>query len=555
MRFFVLALLCAAAFCCVGSPARPALVLNEVCYDPEGPDSGSEWVELFNTGPWPAGLEGVALESGNGSGPGQWARVWTGSSGDWCEAGGTFWIGGPSRGRNPDSIARLDLQNGPDGVRLVRDGLELDRVGWGELSLPEYFEGTPLPGAGAGRSLARRVDGVDSDQNHLDFEDGPPTPGRPNHPQDDLALRLYRRGRPLPVPSPDGAVQAWMRLQNRGARPLEPSRISLLLDGRTLLPDPGRIIPTLAPGEEIEWSVLLPVLGEEGEQFWSCWGRIDGDPVPENDVDTLRLWVGAPPVRLNEIAPRPDSSGTEWIELRVSEGGALPLTGWVLQDHGGSEAELDSTPVLPSGTIRLLARNARDLPDVDPSALLPWKGSWPTLNDVAGPSGAADSVFLYDPHGRLVDWAAFGRAARGATWVRRDGAPPGSGLAEWSVDAVRTGGSPGTDSEEPESSTPDEDARYAPEAWSFDRAGEGLWIRIPSEQLPGEWSIRVFDLNGREVHEASGRSADRMDQWANWDVRGPDGEPCRAGLYLLRLEARRDTGPVWNHQQSLVLGR
>ena len=49
--------------------ARSALVLNEVLYDPDGPDAGREFVEIMNTGPFAAVLDGLSIEAGNGSRP------------------------------------------------------------------------------------------------------------------------------------------------------------------------------------------------------------------------------------------------------------------------------------------------------------------------------------------------------------------------------------------------------------------------------------------------------------------------------------------------------
>src|SRR6185503_11335579 len=60
-----------------GTGAETGLVLNEVLYDPEGADEGLEFVELWNTDSIPVPLEGITLESGDGSRPGLWTTLYT----------------------------------------------------------------------------------------------------------------------------------------------------------------------------------------------------------------------------------------------------------------------------------------------------------------------------------------------------------------------------------------------------------------------------------------------------------------------------------------------
>ena len=65
-----------------GTPASAGLVLNEILYDPEGPDEGAEFVELWNSDSIAVALEGVAVESGDGSRPGTWVTIFTGAATD-----------------------------------------------------------------------------------------------------------------------------------------------------------------------------------------------------------------------------------------------------------------------------------------------------------------------------------------------------------------------------------------------------------------------------------------------------------------------------------------
>ena len=122
----------------LASGGRAELTINEVLYDPEGPDSGREFVEIHNSGPYAVVVFGLALEAGDGARPDSWRRIWTGTRRAAIPPGGCYRIG--FDGPGPGEEAPITLQNGPDGVRLLKQGFELDRVGWGPLAFPESVD-------------------------------------------------------------------------------------------------------------------------------------------------------------------------------------------------------------------------------------------------------------------------------------------------------------------------------------------------------------------------------------------------------------------------------
>src|SRR4029077_16322020 len=93
--------------------------IAEGLYDAAGDDTGREFVELYNLGPTALSLAGARLEAGDGSRPGRWSLRWTAGEGDSIGAGGRFVIGGSLVDPPPDALVPLELQNGPDAVRLV----------------------------------------------------------------------------------------------------------------------------------------------------------------------------------------------------------------------------------------------------------------------------------------------------------------------------------------------------------------------------------------------------------------------------------------------------
>jgi len=149
------------------------IVINEVYYDPAGTDTGLEFVELYNPTDEDIGLEGYVLESGNGAGPDDWTLEWTGDS-EVLYSKGHFLIGESDVSPEPAFVTALDLQNGPDAVRLRKNETIIDLVGYGDHDYEEYYEGTPAPDIAEGLSLQRI--GNDTDNNLLDFSPATPNP-------------------------------------------------------------------------------------------------------------------------------------------------------------------------------------------------------------------------------------------------------------------------------------------------------------------------------------------------------------------------------------------
>ena len=92
---------------------------------------------------------------------------------------GIFVVGGDLVTPLPDAVIAYALQTGPDAIRFVSaEGDVFDTVGYGGLDDPVFVEGLGVASVTAGKSVARVLDGVDSDDNSVDFAAASPTPGR-----------------------------------------------------------------------------------------------------------------------------------------------------------------------------------------------------------------------------------------------------------------------------------------------------------------------------------------------------------------------------------------
>ncbi len=157
--------------------------INEIVYDTTGIDTNC-FIELSGT-PL-ASLDGFSLAGVGGSSGTTYASLsLTGQS---LPDDGFFVVAQP-RALAP-TLAAADLksefpnlQNGPDNLLLLKDGVVVDAVGYGTFGKDDAFvgEGTPAPGVPPEHALARDAQGSDTDDNAADFHDAyPPTPGAPN---------------------------------------------------------------------------------------------------------------------------------------------------------------------------------------------------------------------------------------------------------------------------------------------------------------------------------------------------------------------------------------
>jgi hypothetical protein len=532
LRFLPALLLVLAA-----AQAHAGPVLNEILYDPDGPDEGLEFVELWNSDSVSVSLDGVTLESGDGSRPGAWATLWTGGPSDVAPPRGPFLIPAPA--------LHAAIQNGPDAVRLTRGGEVLDLVGYGDLAAPEQFEGLPAGDASSGQSLARVRDGVDTNVNAADWAPEPtPTPGRANHP--DVRIVFARGSQRLDpeLPWPGETVALSVGVRNRGLRSVAGDRWRLeagtsSVPGVATVPEDSASVRCsfTAPGEG-RFDVALILRDLQGAEI----------------ADTLVIAsrAGAGPLLIHEIAFHDRGAG-EWVELLAREA-VSDLGDYALSDRNGHPYRVDrgaSPRAASAGEILVIAespaalRAAYALPE---SLVLGCAGGWPALNDSDGDDGLADRVRLTDPEGIPSDATSYR-----AESVERDGslerlgdALPSSSPASWSESIDPSGGTPGrmNSMRAPEtggtggllrSSTPIVRRRpgmpVAPVVLSFGAVARGARVRVLVHDLLGRARRHLVD-GQRVLGEAA----------FVWDGRDDEGAPVPAGAYIARAETVPDHG-------------
>lgn len=487
-------------------PARAGLLLNEVLYDPEGADGDLEFVELIAAGPESLVLADVRLEFCNGATPGAWARLWTGPLR--LAPGALFLIGEPAV-PGADVQLDLDLQNGPEALRLCAGDAVLDLLGYGEALDPSLYEAWPAADP-SGFSLARQPDGVDTDQNALDWFAALPTPGALNQPPFRATLEAVT---PPWLPLAPGAPCSLRVAAVNSGSEAWPAPLVLAVDGLA-----RGSLPIAAAGERASALLVLPGL-PAGEALLAL-ALLDPAGGPMDSV-ALPLRVGLGALAIDEVLFAPAVGGSEWVECRAR----LALDGladFTLADLGGTRGRFRPPPLAPGERLLLCADREATLaahPGLDPARVLALS-PWPSLansGEAEAAPGWTDGLRLDSADARCADALLY----RG-NWIPERGFSierltdfPSAGLAPWAASPVGSTPLTGTAAPAPALAA---GLRLAPNP--FDPERERLWVdlRAPGEAL----QLRIFDAAGREVQRLEGSLAGGLARlvWDGCDARG-----------------------------------
>jgi hypothetical protein len=521
--------------------ALGGLVLNEVLYDPPGPDSAREFVEIFNATNDAIAWESLTLEVGDGAHPGSWKVVWSTTAGA-LPAGGILLVGGAEVGAASERLSGT-LQNGPDAIRLLLDQDVVDTVGYGNLTDASMYEGSPAKDV-ASQSLSRLPDGEDSQNNAADLQATLPTPGRRN-----VALLDWR----ITIQDPQWhrmwpgrRIVVGATLENVGWGPiaesdwqlraeLQPVQSSQLVQSVQVDITPrdlrrGESLPFQVSwtGEPGQFRLVIAVLGEDE---WSA----------DNQAALLGR-VGAGPVVINEILYAPDSGMQEWIELWNRSAAAIDLSGWTMVDASGRQATFSAEEFLQADAYGL-ARNdtAIPLPGQSAEALAVSARPWPSLNNTDNELGIAETLVLRDAAGRVQD-AVFYSASnlvRGRSLERVHADADVRGIL-WSLSKAPQGATPGRRN----SATGTEGAALGslevhPNPFSPDGDGVDDLLQIQLEVPEGQsgFRVQIFDLQGRRRRDLAGDLLGGGLRRLLWDGLDDAGRHVELGVYVLHFES------------------
>lgn len=121
------------------------LEISQVVYDAEGADEGQEFIEIFNSYNESINLDTYSLEYNSGE---NWEEIWTGDSS--LMKSNSFYIIGEINESN--YYVELNMLNTRGAVRLLKEGVEIDLLGYGESLI---YLGLPAVDVASGKSLLR----------------------------------------------------------------------------------------------------------------------------------------------------------------------------------------------------------------------------------------------------------------------------------------------------------------------------------------------------------------------------------------------------------------
>jgi hypothetical protein len=396
-------------------PSHP--LIAEVLYDAVGDDTGWEFVEIFNPLPTPFVLAGARLEAGDGAGPDRWTLRWVGTPGDTVVGGGRFVIGGANVWPAPGAVVQLDLQNGPDAVRLVWPDGAVEVVGYGPLALAEYSCGAPAPDVPSGQSLARRPDDSDLGSNAQDFTAAAPSPGVANLPQRDAAMVAGTLEIEPEQPAPGSASLLVGAVANRGAEALAEREVRLEASEAGLAGEPSlasmSLESHLAPGDTARFALPLPGL-TPGKRLLRVRAHLAGDAAAANDGDSLLIRVGLGALEVTEIQFHPAAGEGEWVEVRNRSDAPLSMASFSLADRRGAPGlPAGGNDALPPESLAVLAQDRiaflASFPSLDTARV--WRVTpWASLNNSDDSSHVADVVTLRELDGTPCERVAYSAA-------------------------------------------------------------------------------------------------------------------------------------------------
>jgi hypothetical protein len=542
-RFVSCLLLCA----CVSRPCVARVVINELYYDHPGTDTGHEFIELINTDSAPVDISDATIEFHNGTGT-TWTLVWRAPAATTIAPDALFVIGGNVVVPLPDAVITYSLQNGPDAIRLVDAHSEvLDTVGYGGLDDPAFVETMGAAKIPAGKSIARALDGVDSDDNSLDFVAATPTPGRHNVARNDAALVLedgvaLRGARTRP-----GIERMEVRIENRGLEAIVAGDVSLELadssDGVTELSAAAFNAADIPPGHSER--VVVPVALTRGYHWLTITLRDPHDERDDNNRVSLLRRVGRIPILVSEVWSSPRDGCPQFVEWTNAGSEPVDVTGFSLRDERAHPVVLDADTLAmqPGEWIALAAdpdRLAECVRTAPRERLFGVRGAWPTFNRSGG--AEADSVLIFDRYGIVVDavsYPAVPSASAGKSLERID-LFLHDGPAVWRLSDAAAGCSPAQPNRAfIDAPAPPGHVVVTPNPFTPSR-GDLLHVAATPPAGVTRIDVWVYDIEGHRLAALGGTAS--FPALFVWDGRRDDGVSVEPGLYIVATELFRADG-------------
>jgi len=522
-----------------------AVVINEVMYDPVGDDTGNEWLELYNNGTSDAELEGCRIQVGGAV----FSDVFVFPH--YILRAGRYLLIGEYKIQQAVYVAELEMQNGgdaTDGVRFISadesytDTVLYDSPNVNNLPLEGAIaQDNFAPDVVAGNSLARKVNGLDTDNCAEDFKsESHPSPGYPNPAEVDYALENCS----LITDDYTYTFQADIINNSIGDSGNQEITLQITLNSSVLYSSP---IEPLPPGTSQAFSTAL-ALNEYSVGLLRAELMIPNDVNPDDNIWSMTLGtLEQTGICLNEVLYNPATDNQEWIELYIPPQVCFQQN-LTISDSAGNETDF----TLPSlcAQYLVLCENAELMqyryPECPAAAILE-TNAIPALNN------DGDKLYLKDENGIVIDSMAYlGNNQKKDFSLERYIEADSSITWHYSYDLHK--GTPGE-----ENSTPPPPSELP--AGSIKLVGspfnplqdESMKLQYNFTDEVNYLSCSVYDLKGIKKRTlVAGLETGSAGELV-WNGKDSNGKALERGIYILLTEVKNSSGNYFLRKQLTVV--
>ncbi|MCF7868826.1 MAG: lamin tail domain-containing protein, partial [Candidatus Cloacimonetes bacterium] len=355
------------------------VVINEVLYDPDGSDGGYEWIELYNNSNDLINLHNWTIVKAGTS----FSLVFILPSINIQPHG--FLLIGEEFVPDTDLITDLSFQNGgsaTDGIRIISyDGFYTDTILYDSPNSNNLPDDISSPGSffavdvSSGNSLARKQDGIDSNNCEQDFfECENPTPGEENFYPIDLAVY------DVEIVLNNGDYWLETEVFNLSTENVDNYEASVEITINTEFYG-SYDLPEIPAESSIPFSCNL-------EQFSANYNLISAeviymyDNILDNNFAANSILTANSDLVLNEVLFRPQSTNQEWLEIFNRGDCGYLVDNWKIIDASGGQ--INFSCVLQPNDFIVVCEDANLMfqiyPEIDPNLVIQ-SDDWTSLNN------------------------------------------------------------------------------------------------------------------------------------------------------------------------------
>ena len=524
------------------------IVINEIMYDPDGVDTGFEWIELYNNGDNVVDLNNWVLSKAGSS----FETIFV------FEANliqpYSYFLIGEEFVPNTDLIETLVFQNGgtaTDGIQLVSpDGLYSDTVLYdspNSNNLPDDLDNPAInfaPDVSSGNSLARKQDGVDSNNCEIDFfECENLTPNEANLYPTDLAIYFTNIVLENDV--------YWLETTIWNLSTANVDNLTATLE--IWLND--HIVNTyLLPEIFAEYSIFVKYKIDQIETGYNTITTAVNYPFDnylDNNFVSESILLGNSPIIINEIMFKPLESNQEWLEIFNRTNCAYRVDNLQIIDTAGGIISVCDTIQLVDFLVICEDKNKllNSYPNVNSDKVIEAE-YWTSLNNTD------ESLKLIDNFNTKLDSIFYsGDNCEDNISIERVNPYLPSFEENWGPSVANLGATPcEKNSIFVEILPPSSKLSVNPNPFSS-QSGIPTVISFKLPEIISTVTIRIFDLKGRLVKTILNQALQACDGNIIWNGSDNDGFNLPIGIYIILLEATAlNTEKIYSNKTTVVIG-